>query len=168
MSDDEPAGLKPGEIVTARVKRVAAFGLFLDYRGLDLLLLIPETSWIACYASCDQLADVGDEFRVRILAYAVDRDQYAVSHKAVYPDSIPWSGPGGLKVGETREATVVRAVERADRCSVGKGWLLELRPGAYVMMCGHGEAGWQRGDRCRVTVTVVDQARWIVTVRLAS
>ncbi|MBN9121066.1 MAG: S1 RNA-binding domain-containing protein [Planctomycetes bacterium] len=92
MSEPKPAPPKPGEVVTARVKQVAPFGLFMDYCGHDLLLLIPETSWIACYASCSQLADVGDEFRVRVLHHAEGWDQYAVSHKVVYPDSNPWGG----------------------------------------------------------------------------
>jgi len=168
MSEEKPAPPTPGEIVTARVKQIAPFGLFLDYYGYDLLLLIPETSWVACYASCSQLADIGDEFRVRVLHYAEGRDQYTVSHKAIYPESNPWGGSWELQAGDTLEATVVRPVERADRCGDGTGWLLELRPGAYVMLCGHADAAWAKGERCQVTVTAVDAARRAVAVRLAS
>lgn len=73
-----------------------------------------------------------------------------------------------MRVGDTLEATVVRPVERADRCDDGAGWLLELRPGAYVVLCGHADAAWAKGERCRVTVTAVDSGRRAVTVRLAS
>jgi hypothetical protein len=102
------------------------------------------------------------------LLYAADSNQYTVTHKALYPDSNPWSGSWVLKVGDVLEATVVRAVGRADRCGGGAGWLLELRPGAYVTLCGHADATWAKGDRCRVVVTAVDPNRWCVAVRLAS
>ncbi|HEY1192361.1 MAG TPA: S1 RNA-binding domain-containing protein [Gemmata sp.] len=167
MSEQKPPPPKPGEVVTARVKQVAPFGLFMDYCGHDLLLLIPETSWVASYASCEQLADVDDEFRVRVLHYAEGRDRYAVSHKAVYPDSNPWGNSCELRVGDTLEATVVRPVKRADRCGDGAGWLLELRPGAYVVLCGHGDAAWAKGEQCRVTVTAVAPDQRVVEVRLA-
>ncbi len=163
-----PSGqyLNPGDIVRAKVTRVEVFGVFLDYLGHEILVTIPGTSWTACYASCEQLAEIGDEFPIRILAYQKDRNQYAGSMREVYSESDPWSGTWIINVGDTLEATVVRLVQKADRCGGKRGYLLELRPTAYVMLCGQDAVDFAPGQKCFVTVTEVDrQWRSIVVQR---
>jgi hypothetical protein len=151
--------LSPGQVVRARVTQVAVFGLFMDFRGHAILVLIPETSWTACYASCAEIADVGDEFDVSILKWVEERNQYAGSIRAVHPESDPWSGGWSLHAGDRLRATVVRSVDRADRCGDRPGYLLRLRPAAYAMVCKRTEGEWQVGRDCEVTVTAVNLHR---------
>jgi hypothetical protein len=159
MTEQRPTLLKPGDVVRARVKHVAVFGIFFDYRGDEILVLIPDVSWIPCFASCEQVADVGDEFHIKIVHHAEERRQYSGSIRAVHPESNPWNGSWQLQVGDQLEPTVVRVVEKADRCGNNKGLLLELRPAAYVMLCGQDEEQWEKGRKCVVIVTEIDHGR---------
>lgn len=54
-------------MVEATVVNAATFGLFLDYLGESILVLIPDVGWVASYASCREVADVGEAFRVKIV-----------------------------------------------------------------------------------------------------
>ena len=166
MTEGKLMPLMPGDVVQAKVEQVEVFGIFLEYVGQEILVLIPETSWIPCYGSCRQIAEVGDEFRVRIIARVEHKDQYAGSIRAIYPESDPWSGKWGLRVGDTAEARVVRMVEHADRCGDKKGYLLELRPAAYVMLFADKDTRLEMGQRCSVTVTAVNADRRQVVVQL--
>src|SRR5437868_4090530 len=120
--------LATGQIIEVEVHTVAVFGLFCWYYGQEVLVLIPETSWVASFNSCDQFAAPGDRLFVKVLHVDVASGKVAASVIAVHPD--PW--PGGLLApGTEHQARVVRFVESADRCGGGPGYLLELVPGAY-------------------------------------
>lgn len=147
--------LSVGQVVTAKVTHVATFSLFMDFRGDSILVLIPE-SWIPCYASCAEIAGVGDEFNIRILKWVEERKQYVGSVRDVHPESDPWSERWSLSVGDVIRAIVVRRVERADRCGDKPGYLLQLRPAAYVMVCDQGQGGWRVGSDAAVTVMAID------------
>jgi predicted RNA-binding protein with RPS1 domain len=143
--------LAAGQIVEVEVETVAPFGLFCRYEGQEVLVLIPETSWIASFNSSLQFADPGDRLTVKVTGVDADRRKVSASVKAVHPD--PW--PGDLLApGSKHRARVVRFVERADRCGDGPGYLLEILPGAYVMLCG-GPA-LEKGQTCAVTVVQSD------------
>lgn len=148
------------QIVEVEVQTVAVFGLFCRYDGQEVLVLIPETSWVACFCSCHQFAAPGDRLTVKVIHVDVDSGKIAASVKAVHPD--PW--PGGLLApGTEHQARVVRFVESADRCGDGPGYLLELLPGAYVMLCG-GEPPLEEGRTCTVRVVESDVSRHSVRV----
>ena len=132
--------LTPGEVVRATARSVRPFGIFFECRGHDLLVLIPETSWTACYAGCEEIARPGDQFAVKVLRAVGGSDQYVGSMRDAYPDSDPWCGRWTLRAGQVVPAKVVRAVERADRCGGREGYLLELRPAAYAMLCAAADA----------------------------
>src|SRR5215831_16752016 len=97
--------LQIGDIVRARASIVAAFGIFFDIEGQSVLVLIPETSWVASFASCQELAEVGDEFDVKVLRDS-GGGRISGSLKAVHPESDPWSGRWPLSVGAKLSATV--------------------------------------------------------------
>lgn len=59
--------LTAGEVIQGAVKAVRVFGIFFECPGHEVLVLIPETSWTACYASCDEIGQPGDQFPVKIL-----------------------------------------------------------------------------------------------------
>jgi uncharacterized protein len=62
-----PNTLNPGDVVQAVVRKTAVFGLFCEYGTHEIQVLIPEISWIPSFASCEQVAAVGDELEVKIV-----------------------------------------------------------------------------------------------------
>ena len=165
---DAPAALNTGDVVRAVVRQTAVFGLFCEYLTHEILVLIPELSWIPSFASCEQVAAVGDELALKIIHIDRQRNKVAGSLIALHPESNPWHGAWQLGVGDVVEATAVRWVEKADRCGDAGGYLLALRPAALVMLCGQDAGRLKSGDRCAVRVTSIDPSRRKVTVALAS
>src|SRR5262245_60628247 len=146
--------LPAGQVVEVEVRTVAVFGLFCRHGEQAVLVLIPETSWAASFCSCQQFAAPGDQFTVKVLHEDAASGKVSASIKAMHPD--PW--PDGLLApGTEHQARVVRFVERADRCGDGAGYLLELLPGAYVMLCGGPPL--ERGQTCHVTVVESDYSQ---------
>lgn len=165
---DTPMTLNTGDVVRAVVRQTAVFGLFCVCGTHEILVLIPEISWIPSFASCDQVAAVGDELVVKIIHIDRQRNKVAGSLIALHPESNPWHGTWQLGVGDVLEATVVRWVEKADRCGDAGGYLLALRPAALVMLCGQDAGRFKGGDKCAVRVTSIDPSRKNVTVALVS
>jgi hypothetical protein len=161
-----PAALRPGDVVRAVVRKAAVFGLFCEYGPHEVLVLIPEISWIPSFASCEQVAAVGDELEVKIVYIDKERNKVAGSLRALHPGSDPWHGAWQLGVGDVLDATVVRWVERADRCADAGGYLLALRPAALVMLCGQEAGRFMSGDKVAVVVTAIDARQGKVTVAL--
>lgn len=151
-----------GDILDVEVRSVAVFGLFCRAGDQELLVLIPETSWVASYCSCQQFAAEGDCFRVQVLHADAESGKVSASIKSLHPD--PWPS-GRLAVGTVHQARVVRAIESADRCGGGPGHLLELLPGAFVVLCG--ESSVVVGQSCPVRVVASDFSRRAVRVALA-
>jgi hypothetical protein len=161
-----PAALRPGDVVRAVVRKAAVFGLFCEYGPHEVLVLIPEISWIPSFASCEQVAAVGDELEVKIVYIDKERNKVAGSLRALHPGSDPWHGALQLGVGDVLDATVVRWVEKADRCGGAGGCLLALRPAALVMLCGQEAGRFMSGDKVAVVVTAIDARQGKVTVAL--
>jgi small subunit ribosomal protein S1 len=124
--------LKAGDVVEVEVRNVAVFGVFCRHGEQEILVLIPETSWVASFCSCEQFAQPGDRLTVKIIHVDAARGKIAASIKALHPD--PWT-TGELAPGTEHQARVVRYVEKADRCMDGPGYLIELIPGSYIMLC---------------------------------
>jgi hypothetical protein len=138
-----------GQIVTAIVERVAVFGLFLRHGADEILVRIPEVSWVACINSCHQFADVGDQVCVRVGGPDNKPGLFWGSIKRLAPD--PW-GSDGMAVGTVRSARVFRRVDQADRCEGRPGYLMEFEPGIYAMLCA-GDRSFVLGDRIDMRIT---------------
>jgi hypothetical protein len=165
--NDATPALKTGDVVRAVVRKTAVFGLFCEYGSHKILVLIPEISWIPSFASCEQVATVGDELEVKIVHIDRERNKIAGSLVALHPESNPWHGAWQLGVGDVLEATVVRWVEKADRCGDAGGYLLALRPAALVMLCGQEAGRFKNGDTVTVKVTALDaRTRQIMVARV--
>ncbi|MFL5340746.1 MAG: S1 RNA-binding domain-containing protein [Gemmataceae bacterium] len=149
-----------GQIVEVEVQTVAVFGLFCRHDGQDVLVRIPETSWVASYCSCHQFAAPGDRLTVKVIHVDVNSGEVSASITALHPN--PWPD-GLLAAGTEHQARVVRFVESADRCGDGPGYLLELLPGAYAMLCGGGPP-LGVGQFCGVMVVESDFSRRAVRV----
>ena len=148
------------------MRKTAVFGLFCECGTHEVLVLIPEISWIPSFASCEQVAAVGDELEVEVIHIDKDRKKIAGSVRAIYPESDPWKGAWQLGEGDVVEATVVRWVEKADRCGNAGGYLLALRPAALVMLCGQAAGRFNKGDVVAVMVTSIDKVQGQVNVAL--
>jgi transcriptional accessory protein Tex/SPT6 len=72
-----------GDVVRATVPKTAVFGLFCEYRTHEILVLIPEISWIPSFASCEQVAAVGDELEIKIIHIDKDCNKIAGSLRAM-------------------------------------------------------------------------------------
>jgi hypothetical protein len=164
--NDATPALKTGDVVRAVVRKTAVFGLFCEYRTHEILVRIPELSWIPSFASCEQVAAVGDELEVKIIHIDRERNKVAGSLVALHPENDPWHGAWRLGVGDVLEATVVRWVEKADRCGGAGGYLLALRPAALVMLCGQKAGRFRSGETVTVRVTAIDARRRQVAVAL--
>jgi hypothetical protein len=152
--------LVAGQIIEVNVQRAAVFGLFCRHEGQDVLVLIPETSWIASFGSCQQFAEPGDRLTVKVIHVDAGRGKVSATIKGRYPDS--WAD-GSLAPGTEHRARVVRFVEKADRCGDGPGYLLELLPGAYVMLCADG-LSLEKDQHCLVTIRESDFSKRAVRV----
>jgi predicted RNA-binding protein with RPS1 domain len=151
----------PGDILEVVVEHVAVFGLFCRAEEQEVLVRIPETSWVASYCSCEQFAAVGDRFRVQVLHVNTERNQISASIRVMYPDS--WH-TGQLAEGTIHEARVMRAIDKSDRCNHGPAYLLELLPGTYVVLGGTSPR--LIGSTCRVKIVEADFKRQAVRVEL--
>ncbi len=164
--NDATPRLNTGDVVRAVVRKTAVFGLFCEFGPHEILVLIPEISWIPSFASCEQVAAVGDEMEVKVIHIDRERNKIAGSFVALHPESDPWHGKWQLGVGDVLEATVVRRVEKADRCGDAGGYLLALRPAALVMLCGQEGGRFKSGETVAVKVTALDSRSRQVTVAL--
>ena len=149
------------------MRKTAVFGLFCEYGTHEILVLIPEISWIPSFASCEQVAAVGDELEFKIVHIDKERNKIAGSLRALHPESDPWHGAWQLGVGDVLDATVVRWVDKADRCGDKGGYLLALRPAALVMLCGQEAGRFKSGDKCAVRIASIDKLHWQVKVELS-
>jgi hypothetical protein len=157
--------LKIGDAVRVVVRRTAVFGLFCEFGTHEILVLIPEISWIPSFASCEQVAVVGDELEVKVIHIDRERNKIAGSLVALHPESDPWHGTWQLGVGDVLNATVIRWVEHADRCGGAGGHLLALRPAAFVMLCGQKDGRFKGGDNVVVRIDSLDARSRQVSVR---
>ena len=83
-------------IIEVTVESPQVFGLFCKYKGKEMLLLIPGTSWVASYNSTFQFAQKGDRPKVKVIYYSEEKDLYAISIRSLYPNP---SENESLKVG---------------------------------------------------------------------
>ncbi|QDU96248.1 hypothetical protein [Lignipirellula cremea] len=120
-----------GDTVTVEVTSPQVFGVFCRYASNDMLVVIPETSWIASFNSCLQFADTGDQLTVKIKNIDKPAGKIAASIKDLHPD--PWTN-GKIIVGAIYDARFVRFVAISDRCNDNPAYLIELFPGSYAML----------------------------------
>lgn len=120
------------DIVECEIVRVEVYGIYCRYEDLEILVLIPETSWIASFSSCKDFAQPGDYIRVKILNISTDASEIAATIKGCYPN--PWES-SALSVGEVMSGRVVRRIENSNRCENRPGYLVEILPGSYCVLC---------------------------------
>lgn len=154
--------LATGDVVQATVTDARVFGLICSADGNELLVPIPELSWIASFSSCDQFAESGDVLTVRVNHVDTASRKVQGTIKGLHPN--PWK-TGLLEIGKVHTARIVRRVAKADRCNDQPGYLVELVPGACAMLCDKGLT-YSTGDFVGVVVQESDSLQESVTLAL--
>jgi len=152
-----------GDVVDATVTAVQVFGVFCRHESHDMLVLIPETSWIASFNSCEQFAEPGDMLTIKIKHVDHQSGKIAATIKERHPD--PWQ-TDQLDAGKQHLARVVRYVEKSDRCKDEPAYLIELMPGAYTMLCASG-ISLQPDDQVSVTIQSSNSINHAVSVAIS-
>ena len=151
-----------GGTLLPEVTNVQVFGVFCRHHDQDLLVRIPETSWIASASSCQQFAQPGDTLTVKILHVDSESGKIAATIKGRHPD--PWE-TDQLDAGCRYTARVVRRVEKSDRCNDQPAFLIELLPGAFAMLC-QTQRSFAPGDQVAVIIRSSDPRKRAVEVAL--
>jgi len=154
--------LNVGDIIDVEVQSVREFGIFCRFGNDTIVVLIPDVSWIASFNSCEQFAVVGDVLTVKVQLVNHEKGAIGASIKGLNPN--PWEADQ-LRPGDEHEVRVVRIVANADRCQGNPGYLIELLPGAFAMLCAN-DSALEVGQQCTVSIIRVDQHRHAVTVAL--
>ena len=80
--------LTVGMDVTAEVKSIQKFGVFVDMGGIDALIPVSEISWDRSVKTGDVLS-IGQNITARIISLDWEKNRLALSLKAMQPD--PWA-----------------------------------------------------------------------------
>jgi small subunit ribosomal protein S1 len=80
--------LAKGMDVTAEVKSIQKFGVFVDMGGIDALIPVSEISWDRIVNTGDVLS-IGQNITARIISLDWEKNRLALSLKAMQPD--PWA-----------------------------------------------------------------------------
>ena len=80
--------LTVGMDVTAEVKSIQKFGVFVDMGGIDALIPVSEISWDRSVNTGDVLS-IGQNITARIISLDWEKNRLALSLKAMQPD--PWA-----------------------------------------------------------------------------
>lgn len=154
--------LSQGQKIEVIVTKSETFGLFAKYSEYEVIVLIPETSWIASFNSCKQFASINDIFIIKIINVDAKKKQIHGSIKQVHEN--PWE-KDLLKEGAIVDVKVLKYVDCSDRCNGNAGYLVELFPGAYAMLCNV-ENNLVEGNYCNVKITKVNPENKSVAIEL--
>jgi hypothetical protein len=155
------------DIIGVTVKKAVTYGLWCNCQGFTVLIRISEISWIASFSDCTQFASQGDVFNAKVVFIREETQEVFASIKEAYPDSNPWAGKYTLSQGEEIIVRFMRRVENADRCNDAVGYLVELKPGAYGMLCDRND-NLQLGGRYLVRISDVNVAETAIALEAAS
>lgn len=81
------ASIQEGMVVGGTVKNITEYGAFIDLGGMDGLLHITDMSW-GRIKHPNELFNVGDEVKVKVLKYDRDKERVSLGLKQVSPN--PW------------------------------------------------------------------------------
>ncbi len=154
------ASLTPGDQVTARVTRVADFGLLVDVDGVQALVPRGELEWDP-RRSPGSVAAIGDEVEGVVLDVAASKGRVRLSMKRRRPDPFTLVAPGDRVPGRVARVVDYGAfVEIADGALVGLCHISELtddvgaRPDELVVP----------GDEVVVKVLSMDRRKWRISL----
>jgi small subunit ribosomal protein S1 len=116
--------VKEGDTVSGTVRRLTAYGAFVDIGGVDALLHVGDISLGRINNPADVLS-IGQQIEVKVLKIDPERRRISVGMKQLQPQ--PWDlVPGKYKVGERACGTVTHVMDF--------GAFVELEPGVEGMI----------------------------------
>jgi ribosomal protein S1 len=152
--------LEIGQVVEARVERLEPYGVYLDYEGQTLLVLITETSWIPEVRDCRDFADVGMMFDVKILGRSTDGAYYGASIRQARPEDDPWRTPSEFAVGSGWTGMVTGRISMTGKPDDTFGYVVEIRPGVKGVIKTEGLIRWFAiGENVDVRIDGIDLQR---------
>lgn len=149
-----------GAVIRAKVTRVEPYGVYLDYKGQCICVLVPDVSWRDTRPLNERI-HVGEEYDVRVLRFNY-RDRIIVgSIRLLHPEENPYRQLARLEPDTILPARITHAS--------GEDVILELPNGALGIMPIHElPPGWQRGDRVEVVISSVEVDEGRLWLRPAS
>ena len=107
-SAETKASLAPGQIRRGMVRRLTAYGAFIDLGGIDGLLHISEMSWTRINDPKEILKE-GQELDVQVLKIVPETNRVSLGLRQILPD--PWIEiPNLYKEGEVINGVITRLV----------------------------------------------------------
>jgi small subunit ribosomal protein S1 len=111
--------LAEGEVREGVISSVVHFGAFVDLGGMDGLVHVSELSWQHVNHP-NELVNVGDKVRVKVLEVDLDRERISLSIRQTTED--PWDVfASEHEVGDVVDGTVTKTVPFGAFVSVGDG-----------------------------------------------
>ncbi len=151
------SSLKPGDVLTGTVQRIASFGAFVDIGGVDGLVHISQISHEHLSNVSDVLAE-GQEVKVKVLSVDLDSERISLSIKETLPG--PWVD---IEEKAAKGTVLTGTVKRL----VSYGAFVEVFPGVeglvHISQISHKHIGTphevlQEGQEVEVKVLEVNSA----------
>ena len=159
------AKLELEQVVRGEVKRITAFGAFVDLGGVDGLIHLSRLSWGHVRKTSDVVKE-GDQVEVKIVELDKEAGKVSLSLKDMAPD--PWiTTVKSMKVGDVMKVTVARKAKF--------GAFVEVVPGVDALLPlgeiseDHAEKAldvMEIGQELEVKVSRIDLAQKRLTVSL--
>jgi small subunit ribosomal protein S1 len=140
--------LSPGDIVRARIVRIAEYGLWMEHEGASILVLIVDISWQG-RVYLEKMFRVGEELEVKLLYYIPKREQWKASIKELHPEMNPWREPSLYTPGLRYTGKVTTVVDY--------GFFVQLPLGAVGLIHrSETERALKVGDTVEVAILECD------------
>ena len=151
-SAETKASLAPGQIRRGMVRRLTAYGAFIDLGGIDGLLHISEMSWTRINDPKEILKE-GQELDVQVLKTDLENNRVSLGLRQILPD--PWIEiPNLYKDGDTITGVVTRLVPFGVFVQV-KGGIEGIIPNSELPRNRNGKNGAPIAVGEEVTVKVI-------------
>lgn len=152
--------LRPGQIVTGTVTRIASFGVtFVDIGGFEAMINIPELSWRRFEHPSD-VVSVGEVVEAEILGVAFLPERVSLSLKSLHEDPLRLlTGQiGRTLVGPVTKVLPFGVFVRVEEAEDGFEGLVHISELAEEHLAGP-EIALRAGDALRVRIVDVDLSR---------
>lgn len=113
------ATLRPGDVLSGKVRSLTSYGAFVDLGGIDGLLHVSDISW-SRVQSPEEVLSVGQELQVKVLKIDAENHKISLGLKQLQPE--PWeTAAEKYKAGQRVTGTVRRLMDF--------GAFVEVEPG---------------------------------------
>lgn len=158
--------LAEGQVRKGVVRRLTAFGAFVDLGGIDGLLHVSDISY-ARVNHPKEVLRVGDELEVKVLKVDLVKDRISLGLKQLTPD--PWTlVEGKYNVGDTVEGRVTKLMAFGAFVALEQGveGLIPISEMSWTHRVVHPKDLLSVGDAVRVVVLAADTQKRKISLSL--